>query len=121
LTGFPQAERGVITKNQEVEIVGMGAKNLKTTVTGIGASSLLHHLSRSNAFLLEMFHKELDRGEAGDDMGTLLRGIKREQVRRGMVIAAAGSMKSHTKFIAQIYVSVPPLDSVRTVPNCYRP
>jgi elongation factor Tu len=53
-----------------------------------------------------MFHKELDRGEAGDDMGTLLRGIKREQVRRGMVIAAAGSMKSHTKFVAQIYVSV---------------
>lgn len=81
-----KAERGVVTKNQEVEIVGMGAKNLKTTVTGI-----------------EMFHKELDRGEAGDDMGTLLRGIKREQVRRGMVIAAAGSMKSHTKFTAQIY------------------
>ena len=51
-----------------------------------------------------MFHKELDRGEAGDDMGTLLRGIKREQVRRGMVIAAAGSMKSHTKFVAQVYV-----------------
>lgn len=57
---------------------------------------------------LEMFHKELDRGEAGDDMGTLLRGIKREQVRRGMVIAAAGSMKSHTKFLAQIYVSLSP-------------
>ena len=52
-----------------------------------------------------MFHKELDRGEAGDDMGTLLRGIKREQVRRGMVIAAVGSIKSHTKFLAQIYVS----------------
>lgn len=81
-----KAERGVITKNQEVEIVGMGAKNMKTIVTGI-----------------EMFHKELDRGEAGDDMGTLLRGIKREQVRRGMVIAAVGSIKSHTKFLAQIY------------------
>jgi elongation factor Tu len=51
-----------------------------------------------------MFHKELDRGEAGDDMGTLIRGIKREQVRRGMVIAATGSIKSHTKFLAQIYV-----------------
>lgn len=53
-----------------------------------------------------MFHKELDRGEAGDDMGTLIRGIKREQVRRGMVIAAVGSIKSHTKFLAQIYVSI---------------
>ncbi|KAG8825531.1 translation elongation factor Tu [Serendipita sp. 399] len=79
------AERGVITKNQEVEIIGFGAK-IKTIVTGI-----------------EMFHKELDRGEAGDDMGCLLRGTKREQVRRGMVIAAVGSIKSHTKFLAQIY------------------
>ncbi|KAG8756484.1 translation elongation factor Tu [Serendipita sp. 396] len=80
-----KAERGVITKNQEVEIIGFGAK-MKTIVTGI-----------------EMFHKELDRGEAGDDMGCLLRGTKREQVRRGMVIAAVGSIKSHTKFLAQIY------------------
>ena len=51
-----------------------------------------------------MFHKELDRGEAGDNMGTLIRGIKREQVRRGMVIVAPGSIKAIKKFKAQIYV-----------------
>ena len=53
-----------------------------------------------------MFHKELDRGEAGDNMGCLLRGVKREQVRRGMVIAAPGSIKPIKKFQAQIYVSI---------------
>jgi len=51
-----------------------------------------------------MFHKELDRAEAGDNMGALLRGIKREQVRRGMCIVAPGSMKSVKKFQAQVYV-----------------
>ena len=51
-----------------------------------------------------MFHKELDRGEAGDNMGALLRGIKREQIRRGQVIIAPGSMKSVKKFQAQVYV-----------------
>ena len=51
-----------------------------------------------------MFHKELDRGEAGDNMGALIRGIKRDQIRRGMVMAAPGSIKSHKKFQAQIYV-----------------
>ena len=51
-----------------------------------------------------MFHKELDRGEPGDNMGALLRGVKREQVKRGMVIIAPGSMKSVKKFQAQIYV-----------------
>lgn len=51
-----------------------------------------------------MFHKELDRGEAGDNMGALLRGIKKEQIRRGQVIAAPGSMKAVKKFQAQIYV-----------------
>ena len=51
-----------------------------------------------------MFHKELDRGEAGDNMGALIRGIKRDQIRRGMVMAAPGSIKPHTKFQAQIYV-----------------
>lgn len=55
--------------------------------------------------LVEMFHKELDRGEAGDNMGALLRGIKREQVRRGQVLVAPGSIKSVKKFKAQIYVS----------------
>ena len=54
-----------------------------------------------------MFHKELDRGEAGDNMGALLRGVKREQLRRGMVLVAPGSMKAVSKFQAQIYVSNP--------------
>ncbi|KAF6765983.1 elongation factor Tu [Ephemerocybe angulata] len=81
-----RVERGVATKGSEVEIVGYGA-NLKTTLTGI-----------------EMFHKELDRAEAGDNMGALLRGVKREQIRRGQVIVAPGSVKSAKKFLAQIYV-----------------
>jgi len=54
-----------------------------------------------------MFRKELERGEAGDNMGALLRGVKREQLRRGMVLVAPGSMKPVTKFQAQIYVSNP--------------
>lgn len=80
-----RVERGTILKGQEVEIVGFGSK-LKTAVTG-----------------LEMFHKELDRGEAGDNLGILLRGVKREDIRRGMVLAAPGSIKSHKKFKAQLY------------------
>lgn len=82
-----KVERGTITKGSEVEILGMGS-SLKTTLTGI-----------------EMFHKELDRGEAGDNMGALLRGVKREQVKRGQVIVVPGSIKSAKKFKAQIYVS----------------
>lgn len=54
----------------------------------------------------EMFHKELDRGEAGDNMGALLRGVKREQLKRGQVIVAPGSIKSVSSFQAQIYVSL---------------
>jgi elongation factor Tu len=81
-----QCERGVATKGTDVEIIGYGAK-IKTTLTGI-----------------EMFHKELDRAEAGDNMGALLRGVKREQIRRGQTIVAAGSMKAIKKFQAQIYV-----------------
>jgi elongation factor Tu len=53
-----------------------------------------------------MFHKELDRGEAGDNMGALLRGVKREQIRRGQVLVAPNSIKSYKKFKAQIYVSL---------------
>jgi elongation factor Tu len=60
----------------------------------------------------EMFHKELERGEAGDNMGALLRGVKREQVRRGQVLVAPGSIKSVKKFKAQIYVGPYPVDSV---------
>ncbi|KAI9275949.1 elongation factor Tu [Phascolomyces articulosus] len=81
-----RVERGTITKGSEVEIVGMG-DSLKTTLTGI-----------------EMFRKELDRGEAGDNMGALLRGVKREQIRRGQVLCAPGSVKSHKKFMAQLYI-----------------
>ncbi|KAF7799034.1 hypothetical protein EIP86_010264 [Pleurotus ostreatoroseus] len=81
-----RVERGVCNKGDEVEIVGFGTK-LKTTLTGI-----------------EMFHKELDRGEAGDNMGCLLRGIKREQIRRGQVLIQPGSMKAVKKFQAQVYV-----------------
>lgn len=81
-----RVERGTITKGSEIEIIGLGG-HLKTTLTGI-----------------EMFHKELDRGEAGDNMGALLRGIKREQVRRGQVVIAPGTVKPVKKFSAQIYI-----------------
>ncbi|CAG8537611.1 7828_t:CDS:2, partial [Acaulospora colombiana] len=81
-----RVERGTITKGAEIEIVGMGAP-IKTTLTGI-----------------EMFNKELDKGMAGDNMGALLRGIKREQIRRGQVIAVPGTVKSHKKFSAQVYI-----------------
>ncbi|KIO18937.1 hypothetical protein M407DRAFT_31409 [Tulasnella calospora MUT 4182] len=81
-----KAERGTIKKGDEVEIIGFGQR-MKTVLTGI-----------------EMHHKELDRGEAGDNMGALLRGIKREQIHRGQAIIAPGSMKSIKKFVASLYV-----------------
>ncbi|KAF9585077.1 translation elongation factor Tu [Lunasporangiospora selenospora] len=81
-----RVERGTITKGAEVEIVGMGS-SLKTTLTGI-----------------EMFHKELDRGQAGDNMGALLRGVKRDQLRRGMVIAQPGTVKAYKKFKSSLYI-----------------
>ncbi|KAI1319617.1 translation elongation factor Tu [Mortierella claussenii] len=81
-----RVERGTITKGAEIEIVGMGA-SFKTILTGI-----------------EMFHKELDRGQAGDNMGALLRGVKREQLRRGMVLAQPGTVKAYKKFAASIYI-----------------
>ncbi|CAD6890009.1 unnamed protein product [Tilletia caries] len=81
-----RVERGTITKGSEIEILGLG-NSLKTTLTGI-----------------EMFHKELDRGEAGDNMGALLRGVKREQVKRGQVLIFPGSIKPIKKFQAQVYV-----------------
>ncbi|KAI9000133.1 elongation factor Tu [Hyaloraphidium curvatum] len=80
-----RVERGTVTKGAELELVGYGPTQ-KTTLTGI-----------------EMFHKELERGEAGDNMGALLRGLKREQVRRGMVLCAPGTVKSHKKFNVQLY------------------
>lgn len=81
-----RVERGTAIKGTDVEIVGLG-DSFKTTLTGI-----------------EMFHKELERAEAGDNMGALLRGIKKEQVRRGQVVIAPGSMKAVKKFRAQVYV-----------------
>jgi len=81
-----RVERGTILKGAEVEIVGLGS-TVKTTLTGI-----------------EMFHKELDRGQAGDNMGALLRGVKRDQIKRGMVLAMPSSIKPVKKFLASLYV-----------------
>ncbi|KAG6878379.1 translation elongation factor Tu [Termitomyces sp. T159_Od127] len=81
-----RVERGVAFKGDDVEVIGLGS-SFKTTLTGI-----------------EMFHKELERAEAGDNMGALLRGVKREQLRRGQVIVAPGSIKPVKKFEAQVYV-----------------
>jgi elongation factor Tu len=83
-------ERGVINVGESVEIVGMmkpGEKPLTSTVTGV-----------------EMFRKLLDRGEAGDNAGLLLRGIEKTQIRRGMVICAPNSVKPHMKFKCEVYV-----------------
>ncbi|MBP6385876.1 MAG: elongation factor Tu [Pseudarcicella sp.] len=80
-------ETGIINSGDPVEILGMGAENLKSTVTGV-----------------EMFRKILDRGEAGDNVGLLLRGIEKEAIRRGMVICKPGSVKPHTKFKAEVYI-----------------
>jgi elongation factor Tu len=80
-------ETGVINSGDEVDIVGMQVEKLKSTVTGV-----------------EMFRKILDRGEAGDNVGLLLRGIDKKDIRRGMVIAKPNSITPHTKFKAEIYV-----------------
>lgn len=80
-------ERGVINSGDPVEIIGMGAENLKSTVTGV-----------------EMFRKILDRGEAGDNTGLLLRGIEKTDIRRGMVICKPGSVTPHASFKAEVYV-----------------
>jgi elongation factor Tu len=80
-------ERGIINSGEPVEILGMGAENLKSTVTGV-----------------EMFRKILDRGEAGDNVGLLLRGIEKEAIRRGMVICKPNSVTPHKKFKAEVYV-----------------
>jgi elongation factor Tu len=79
-------ERGIVKVGDEIEIVGI-KPTLKTTCTGV-----------------EMFRKLLDQGQAGDNVGVLLRGTKREEVERGQVLAKTGSIKPHTKFTAEIYV-----------------
>lgn len=80
-------ETGVINSGDPVEILGMGEEKLTSTVTGV-----------------EMFRKILDRGEAGDNVGLLLRGIEKSQIKRGMVICKPGSTKPHSDFKAEIYV-----------------
>ncbi len=79
-------ERGIVKVGEEVEIVGI-KDTMKTTVTGI-----------------EMFNKQLDQGQAGDNAGILLRGVKKEDLTRGQVLAKTGSVKPHTKFEGEVYV-----------------
>ena len=80
-------ETGVANTGDPVEIIGMGAEKLTSTITGV-----------------EMFRKILDRGEAGDNVGLLLRGIDKNEVKRGMVICKPGSVKPHAKFKAEVYI-----------------
>lgn len=80
-------ETGVINTGDPVDIIGMGAEKLKSVVTGV-----------------EMFRKILDRGEAGDNAGLLLRGIDKDEIRRGMVIAKPGSVTPHKHFKAEVYI-----------------
>ncbi len=80
-------ETGVANTGDPVEIIGMGAEKLTSTITGV-----------------EMFRKILDRGEAGDNVGILLRGIEKSQISRGMVITKPGSVTPHAKFKAEVYI-----------------
>jgi elongation factor Tu len=82
-----RVERGVVKVGEEVEIIGLVPETKKTVVTGV-----------------EMFRKLLDEGQAGDNIGVLLRGIERSGVERGQVVAKPGSVKPHTKFNARVYV-----------------
>jgi elongation factor Tu len=80
-------ERGVVKVGDEVEMVGLAPESRKTTCTGV-----------------EMFNKTLEQGQAGDNVGCLLRGIKREEIQRGQVLAKPGSITPHTRFEAEVYV-----------------
>jgi elongation factor Tu len=80
-------DRGIVKVGEPAEIVGLKEKSTSTTVTGV-----------------EMFHKQLDEGMAGDNLGLLLRGIERTDVERGQVIAKPGSITPHKKFLAEVYV-----------------
>jgi elongation factor Tu len=82
-----RVERGIIKVNEEVEIVGIRPTSSKTTVTGV-----------------EMFRKLLDQGQAGDNVGLLLRGVKREDVERGQVVVKPGSITPHTNFEGSVYI-----------------
>jgi elongation factor Tu len=85
--GTGRIDRGIVKVGDEVEMVGLGAGNRKTVVTGV-----------------EMFRKLLDEGQAGDNVGLLLRGIGKDELERGMVIAAPGSITPHTRFKGEVYV-----------------
>jgi elongation factor Tu len=80
-------ETGVANTADEIDIIGMGAEKMKSTVTGV-----------------EMFRKILDRGEAGDNVGILLRGIEKTEIKRGMVLCKVGSVTPHAKFKAEVYI-----------------
>ena len=80
-------ETGIINTGDEVDILGLNADGMKSTITGV-----------------EMFRKILDRGEAGDNVGLLLRGIDKKDIKRGMVIAAPGTVTPHSKFKAEVYI-----------------
>lgn len=82
-----RVERGTLKKGEEIEIIGLEEESRKTVVTGI-----------------EMFHKELPSAEAGDNAGILLRGVERDDIQRGMVLAKPGSITPHTKFKSEVYV-----------------
>jgi elongation factor Tu len=82
-----RVERGTLKRGEEVAIIGLRDEIMKTTVTGI-----------------EMFHKELDQAEAGDNAGILLRGIERDDVQRGMVLAKPNSITPHRRFLSEVYV-----------------
>jgi elongation factor Tu len=82
-----RVDRGKVHTGDGVDIVGLRDKTMNTVVTGV-----------------EMFHKLLDEGQAGDNLGLLLRGVDRDEVERGMVIAAPGSITPHTKFLSEVYV-----------------
>ena len=80
-------ETGVINTSEEVQIIGLGAEGRKSVVTGV-----------------EMFRKILDRGEAGDNVGLLLRGVDKKEIKRGMILAKSGSITPHTTFKAEVYI-----------------
>jgi elongation factor Tu len=80
-------ETGVANTGDEIDIIGMGAEKMKSTITGV-----------------EMFRKILDRGEAGDNTGILLRGIEKTDIKRGMVLCKVGSVTPHAKFKAEVYI-----------------
>ncbi len=85
--GTGRIERGIVKVGEEVEIIGIREKSQKTTITGV-----------------EMFRKEMDQGEAGDNVGLLMRGIEKDDLERGMVVAKPASVTPHTKFKGKVYV-----------------